>query len=566
MQTLRIAATIGLAAAGTIAQSPLYSDFGVNSVDKMGYSTRCAGDVNADGYVDLIYSAPFTDTFGRDKNGIVRVISGMDGSLLYQFDGPRTGDEYGYAVDGIGDMDGDGHSEFLITVLIGQQTFAGAAEVRSGATGSILYELTNTGSPGDPSAYDYMGISGCGVGDFDGDGRPDWAVGTPAQDVAPLNNNGTVHVMSGGTPIVILEGDQGGEEFGWWVNPAGDVDADGYADLIVGSPKYDGPNGPDAGRARVFSGRTHQVLHVFDGATPGSRLGWCVGGGFDVDADGHDDVVVGAHLDDTNGTDTGLVRVYSGATGALLYQFLGTDPSDHLGWSVALVGDIDGDGHSEIAAGAYMRTNAHGAAAGTLYVWSGADGSLLHSFDGATPGAQMGFAVGAAGDIDRDGYADLILGAAFDGRPGTDAGVMEVYSFGGTGQPPVLWGRGKPCLGSNGLFPRLGVRGRPAVDNTFTITLRGAPAGAPALLNLGDSRDIDLTPFGAPGCAAYSDPNGINTGANADANGAASVPIPLPNDPALVGLRLDFQWFLVDLPANTLGFTASQAAAITFGQ
>ena len=67
-------------------------------------------------------------------------------------------------------------------------------------------------------------------------------------------------------------------------------------------------------------------------------------------------------------------------------------------------------------------------------------------------------------------------------------------------------------------------------------------------------------------CAAYSDPNGINTGANADANGAASVPIPLPNDPALVGLRLDFQWFLVDLPANTLGFTASQAAAITFGQ
>ena len=106
---LALCSGVALAAAGA-TQSPTYTDQGVGSVDKFGYSIRSAGDVDADGRTDFIYSAPFLDANGLVNAGLVRVRSGADGSLLYEFPGDQPGDEWGYQVEGVGEGERGGES------------------------------------------------------------------------------------------------------------------------------------------------------------------------------------------------------------------------------------------------------------------------------------------------------------------------------------------------------------------------------------------------------------------------------------------------------------------------
>ncbi|MBK8975864.1 MAG: FG-GAP repeat protein [Planctomycetes bacterium] len=561
MQHLRklVPAVLGLAGLAA-AQTQAFVDSGVGSVDKFGYSGRTVGDVDADGHADFIYSAPFTDANGRVNSGIVRVRSGRTGALLYQFDGPRPGDEYGYQVTGCGDVNADGHDDFVITVLILQENYRGACEVRSGADGSLLYLFRGK------VAYDYLGISGSGAGDVDGDGFPDIVVGAPGHD-ANGSASGEVQVFSGkdGSELFALDGPAAGDQYGWFVDCAGDVDRDGYDDIVVGAPTHDGPNGLDSGLAQVVSGRTGLVLYTFFGATPGERFGWAVSAAGDVNKDGFDDVIVGGYFNDgPNGVDAGTARVFSGRTGAPLYTFYGDAAGDWFGWSVRDAGDVDADGYADVIVGA-TKNDTTGIDAGLARVYSGRTGAAITTLYGRDAGDWFGYAVGSVGDIDQNGYSDIFVGAIFDDTVGTDAGRAFVYTFDSAGTPPIRWHRGAPCAGSDGHLPSLTVRGFPSIGQRFDIGLRGAVPSASCLLNFGAPIEVPLATVGAPGCVGLADPLGFNVAATTDTQGFSSVQLDLPLIPALIGWRFDFQWIVRDQNANSLGFTFSNAAVIAFG-
>jgi len=128
------------------------------------------------------------------------------------------------------------------------------------------------------------------------------------------------------------------------VSGAGDVNGDGFADLIVGSSI--------GNMAQVFSGVDGSVLYTFDGDSNFDWLGFAVSDAGDVNDDGVADLIIGVVLDDNNGTDSGSARVLSGSDGSVLYSFDGDSPSDFFGHSVSGLGDINGDGVDDFIVGA----------------------------------------------------------------------------------------------------------------------------------------------------------------------------------------------------------------------
>ena len=484
------------------AQTTLFSYQGTNAIDKFGYSVRSVGDMNGDGRADFVYSAPFADTNGLDKNGFVEVRSGLDGSVIHRFDGDRAGDEYGYVVSGAGDVNADGTPDLVIGVLVGASRFRGRAEVRSGLDGSVLYMFQGVQS------YDFFGLAADGVGDVNGDGYDDVAIGAPGRD-----NTGSA-----------------------------------------------------TGELKVFSGRDGSVLWSADGVANNDQLGWFVSNTGDVDGDGYDDVVCGAPWADQVGkVDCGRAVVYSGLDGSTLYTFLGEAAGDLCGWSARDAGDVDADGHADILVG-MPRNDTGFADAGKAIVYSGATGLALATFTGANAGAQMGFSVASAGDVDGDGYPDVVLGAAFDSSVGTNAGATYVASLGLTGTPGTFAYRGAGCPGSDGRQPRIELSGRAALGDSYTVAVRGALPNTIAAMNYGLQWDLPLTGL-ATGCIAHAYPLGLRTVAMNGNGMASTVPFTqIPVVTAFIGVEIHHQWYVVDPTNNFIGISTSNDGVVTIGQ
>ncbi len=204
----------------------------------------------------------------------------------------------------------------------------------------------------------------------------------------------------------------------------GDVNGDGYDDFVAGEPHaFTFFNG----RAVVFSGKDHSILYQFVG---GARdlLGTSVAGPGDLDGDGVPDIAVGAvqyYSDFTQAK--GYIRLYSGKTGAPIWTASGLGAKEYLGTSLAVVGDIDHDGKTDLLAG----SNFH-----LVRVISGATGTILSTISYSV--FSFGWSVAAAGDVNQDGTPDFLVGA-----PTTTGGIVTLYS-GATSQPLRMW------LGTNG--------------------------------------------------------------------------------------------------------------------
>jgi len=210
-----------------------------------------------------------------------------------------------------------------------------------------------------------------------------------------------------GSPFTFL-GDADGDLLGISVSAAGDADGDGVQDLVVGA--YQGhPDFPGAGFARLYSGSDGSILRTVAGAAAGDAFGFSVSGAGDVDADGYDDVMVGAPRDDDNGADSGRVRVYSGLTGGVLYTFDGLAAGDEFGAVLEGLGDINEDGHADFACAAPLSDLAS-TDAGAVFVYSGKAGNTLWSYRGAVGSANFGTAVASIGDLDGDGRSDMAIG------------------------------------------------------------------------------------------------------------------------------------------------------------
>jgi len=252
-----------------------------------------------------------------------------------------------------------------------------------------------------------------------------------------VGHEGSAYVYSGKTGALLYQKNGGIDDgLGYRVGGAGDVNGDGWDDFIVGTNAADPGGLINAGSAYVYSGATGGKLHQKDGAAASDFLGFSVAGVGDVNGDEKDDFIIGAPFADPGGLiNAGSAYVYSGATGdPLPYSPInGTAIGDILGATVAGCGDVNGDEVPDFIVGAPFADPGGRSAAGSAYVYSGATGALLHQKDGAAAGDQFGRnpgGVGGAGDVNGDGKDDFIVGA-FNADPGGRTEAGSAYLYSG---------------------------------------------------------------------------------------------------------------------------------------
>jgi hypothetical protein len=450
------------AAGGTVAMEPDGSftyapPAGFFGDDELGYVVRSDAGTSAQGIVRI--------TVGTAAMPLADVAAGMAGFVI---DGAASGQRAGHAVGGGGDVNGDGLDDLLVTSIVADAG-AGRAWVVFGKVDGAAVSLASVdaGLGGfailGELAGDGVGTAAAVVPDVNGDGLADVLLGAPTAGAA--GRAYLVHGKADGDVVdladvalglggFVLEGAGAGEDAGSSVAGAGDVNGDGLHDLLVGAPEG-GPI-PAGGRTYVVHGKTDtsavMLSQVFSGvggfAVQGAGFddesGSSVAGAGDVNADGLDDVLVGARWANAGGlansgrcyvvfgkTDTALVTVATLGNGGFYID--GETASDEACAAVAGLGDVDGDGRADLAVGApyadggvllqgrayVVRGKADSAPVLLSNVAMGMGGYVL---DGEAAANFLGQAAAGPGDMDGDGFGDLVLGAPNVSVPGPTAG------------------------------------------------------------------------------------------------------------------------------------------------
>ena len=552
-----LAAVIVHDAAG---QNTLYTFEGDAAGDFFGSPVSRAGDVNNDGYQDLIIGSYRNGTTAVAA-GAVRVISGKDQSILHTFVGGAYADFFGFSAAGAGDVDGDGFDDLIIGAP-GDDTAgvdAGSAVVHSGRDGSVLHTFYGR------VFGDKLGNSVASAGDADQDGHADLAVGSRFRVSTSAVRAGMVTVYSGYNGSVIYEfvGTAVGDSFGHSIALLGDLNNGGSPDFLFGIPGDDfSSTSRNVGSVFIVSGENgfpiYKYLRLY-GDDPWDEFGWSVANAGDVDRDGVCDFIVGAPGDDDTGDSAGSARVFSGADGSILYTFYGDSPNDLFGSSVAGAGDVNGDGHADLIVGARLDDDA-GDASGSARILSGADGSVLSAFNGDAAGDQFGQSVSGIGDVNRDGFDDVFVGAWLSDDAGRESGSAQVISglgWSAVGQSCTV-APCNTCPNMTATTSGLSVLG----NSFFSMDLINAPTNMTyAILVVSDpcvspgipSLFCDTIKLPLPAHRVIGMGFGPGTG-TCGATVRAMAPIPLY--PGLVGTALGFQW-AVSCGATTPGTSIS---------
>ncbi|MBK8381377.1 MAG: FG-GAP repeat protein [Ignavibacteria bacterium] len=389
-----------------------------------GYSVASAGDVNSDGYCDVIVGA---NAYNSQTGGayIFYGGSGMNNIADVTMTGEAVNNNFGYSVSSAGDVNGDGYCDVIVGAY-GYNFFTGKAYVFYGsASMNNTADLTITGE----SANMYLGWSVSTAGDVNGDGYDDIIVPSPTYN----SSMGKAGIYFGGatmnnTADVILTGPATNYQFGVSVASAGDVNGDGYCDVIVGSDLYSS----FTGRAFIFYGGS--VMNstpdfIMTGEGVNNRFSFSAASAGDVNGDGYSDIIVGAYGYSSN---TGKAYLYMYGMNGNLYSDLlmtGETISNLFGYSVASAGDVNSDGYCDLIIGAPgYSTNT-----GRAYIfYGGSDMNNVAdvTITGDGPNISFGWSVASAGDVNGDGYCDVIIGAyaysSYTGKAGIYYGGVSM--------------------------------------------------------------------------------------------------------------------------------------------
>ena len=447
-----------------------YTLVGEFSLDFAGASLAPAGDVDGDGRMDLLIPAYFNDA-GAEDGGTVYLVRSADltegpgeyelADMPYIFVGTDPGEEAGHSVSTAGDMDGDGLDDLLICgyrsdlpetdrgrVYLLYARKLGAPGVRELGTADVIFVGEEAG--------DRVGHSVSNAGDVDGDGSLDLLMGAYGHDAAG-NDAGKTYVIPGHTITDGLRylgdrewmflGEAADDASGHAVRTAEDVDGDGLADFVVGARRV--AVGADEGGAIYLVlgdslGAIGSTISLgdadyrFHGEAPQGWVGYQAAGAGDVDKDGLSDIMAGAHMSDgesgriylmLGATIQGLSTPRYGLDGADV-RYEGEDVINHAGRSIAIAGDVDADGRTDLIFGARHHNDGYGRS----YLILGRSVSAgVHSlaeadyrFDGEAWLDEAGYTVASAGDIDDDGLDDLLIGARQENQAG-ESGPGKAY-------------------------------------------------------------------------------------------------------------------------------------------
>lgn len=398
------------------------------NLDFLPNSTAGIGDINGDAVPDILAGTSIQD-------GRYVIISGATGASLRDVDGSIEGQGCGVAAYGDSPLDPDNVPDYLVGAPMadpGGRTNAGEVRLFSGATGAILQRFSG------PVADEFIG---CGqaiatVGDVNGDGVADVAVGSPNADPGALSNAGKIYLFLGQNGALLWTSTEGaifaGDQYGSNVDGiGGDVNSDGIPDLITGTSAAadrinPGSGNAAVGEARIISGADGTTIHFYSIANLNGRIGKSVTGmGGDVDADGVSDAAFGADFFDLLFDSQQLVIV-SGATGNVIRVIDETQLNAESGvsghvfnqaFSIDSLGDVNNDGVPDLGAGA-PSYGVGGFGQGALAIYSLPSGDLLQVLQtdraqNAIPREQLGRTVSGIGDINGDGTPDIAGGAPF---------------------------------------------------------------------------------------------------------------------------------------------------------
>ncbi len=324
--------------------------------------------------------------------------------------GLNEAEKFGRAVHQLGDVNGDGVSDWVVGVPLLEDggSRSGYLRIYSGATGASLREITHDAGPS-------FGAARARAGDRDADGIDDLLVGAPAA----RNQMGSFYVVSAADGAILqsYDGVSPLARFGTAVASLGDVDGDAVHDYLVGSPGFQSTSPFGFGKVELLSGAAGTVLRSWLGRNSTTRLGEVVASAGDFDADGLEDV---AHLE-LNGLSTVelQVRVYSSASGATLMNDALTPPGKLLGFSAATVSDMDGDGRRDLLVAGWSD--------GLFGLWGGAaafgSATAKEIFNQVDSNGEFGLACSGVGDITGDGVGDYAVS-----RPTNKGGAVDVFS------------------------------------------------------------------------------------------------------------------------------------------
>ncbi|MEW6743522.1 MAG: integrin alpha [Planctomycetota bacterium] len=468
---------------------------------ELGYGASGIGDVNGDSFADVAIAAPKEGIL--DEPGETFVIFGsaslgsggkidvelLDGTLGFRIEGRYPIDLFGSSVSGAGDVDGDGLADILVGaplanggageayVIFGAPDLGAGGEFSlDGLDGSNGFIMAGSGS-------NNAGAAVSGAGDVNRDGFADLLIGAPTASPLGRTDGGETYLLFGSPTLgsggsvdlstidaatgVRIMGVHGDDRSGWSVSGAGDVNGDGYADVLIAAPFAEIGGANRSGECYVvFGGPTvgkggELDLATLDGSDgfalrsshAEAQLGWSAAGAGNLNADGFDDLVLGAmHF---GGDERAEVLVVFGASdlgkggavdldeaffnGSRGFRAQGIEGQRQI--AAAGAGDVNGDGRSDLLVGGPLNDVAAGLETGKAFLVYGVEnlgsagtidlttlnGTNGVHFEGAAHGDLAGWSASSAGDTNRDGFGDIVVGAPWanpDSR--NDAGVAYV--------------------------------------------------------------------------------------------------------------------------------------------